>query len=341
MTRRQILILTAILGILAAALLARNFSNRMDFARSRELYGRFSSPFDPSTAGKILIGKGTEPELIELYKEKDLWHVKNLWGAWADEARVDALLVVLGDLRGDLRSSEEEAFGDFGITDEESFSVLVTDALSRPLLDLKIGTRQPGHSSFFIRQAGRGDIFYTDAKLDHLLGLFMGLEESVPVPDFWADLSLFRLDAAQVRKITVKRLKDGVTSLVAGVEREPTDEPGSGRWKLKGPKEALPADPDKILRFIATLNSIRAQGVADPNGKRYGLESPVWELSVTSGEKETVLFAGAKDAKDYLFFVKKEGTPQVFRLNGHYFEDLNVTNDKFVKETAEDKAVIP
>ena len=51
----------------------------------------------------------------------------------------------------------------------------------------------------------------------------------------------------------------------------------------------------------------------------------------------TDLPAGPKDAKDYVYFLKRADSPEVYRLNGYYFEDLNVTNDKFVKGPAEEK----
>jgi hypothetical protein len=97
------------------------------------------------------------------------------------------------------------------------------------------------------------------------------------------------------------------------------------------------------MRYIAMLNSIRAQEIMDPSGKGYGLENPAWELRVIEDGKTRSLFAGPKDPKEFIYFVKRDDALAVYRLSGYYFQDLNVTNDSFVQvpeETKKEAAVL-
>ncbi len=335
MSRKQILFLFLILAFLSTGLWARFF---LDHRQGRDVTGVDEKllAFDPGKAERILIGKGLKTQ-VEIFKEDGIWKVKELWNARADEIKVQAILSALSGIRGDLRSSDPALLKDFGITDPEAFCVKVMGGNNDLLADLKIGVKSPGHTGLFVRLFDRPDVYAVEVGLDRMLGLFTGLEEGDLSSGFWADLVLFKLEPERVKEITISRLKDGVTALRAGVVKEEGGGPGEpGRWKLIGPQESLSADPDKVLRFIVTLNSLRAQAVADPNQK-HGLDHPVWQLGVKESEggkeKETVLFAGAKDSKEYVYFVKRRGRSEVYRLNGYYFEDMNITNEKLIEDT--------
>jgi hypothetical protein len=334
MDRKHLIALAVILALLIAGVYFRDLLGKNDTAVTDGVSSRVMASFDAGRASLIAIGKGSGAASVELFRENGTWKVKKLWNAKADPAKVGALLAALPALRGDLRGSDKALFRDFAITDDEAFFIKVADDAGAPLFDLRVGNRSAGPGSYFMREGGEADVFFTDTPFDRLLGLFTALEEAMPANEFWADLSLLSVDPDKVTRITVGRVKNDVTTLMASVSRSAA---GSSDWKLSGPKESLPADPGKILGFIATMNSIRAQKVENPRNRSLGLENPVWKLTVTQDGKETALLAGPKDAKDYVYFLKRADSPEVYRLNGYYFEDLNVTNDKFVKGPAEEK----
>ena len=123
--------------------------------------------------------------------------------------------------------------------------------------------------------------------------------------------------------------------MALGLVRE-TDpkEPSKNSWKFMRKDMTSPVDPGKVLKFIATLASIKAQKVVDPSGKDYGLEKPVWQLGVTEGDKKTLLSAGPKAAKEELYYVKNSSENTLFSLSAGYFDDLNSDDTRFVKESA-------
>jgi len=165
-----------------------------------------------------------------------------------------------------------------------------------------------------------------------LLGIYTALSEATPASLFWADLRLFNLDPEKVTKIAVYLLKGEEKTMITGLERktDPQD-PRKSAWKFLHKDRASSPDPDKIMKFIATMNNIRAQKVVDPGGKTYGLEKPVWQLAVTEDGKESSLVAGPKDEKEGFFYVKCSEEPTVFGLDVSFFEDLNANDASFEK----------
>ena len=358
MNKKQIIILGVILGVLLIGILTKTWVRSADPTVAKEVYSSLSFGFDPAKLEKVLIGRGSKAAPVELVRKNGRGEIENLWNAAADQGKVDSLFEAVRNARGELRSTDSSVLSDFGIGDPDAISLKLTGADNAALLDLKIGTKKAGQDGFFVRKSGTPEVYFVDVPFDRLFGIFTSIAEAELSADFWADLKLFTLDPEKVKKIVIVRLKDGAAGKVAGVERlAQKDAPPEGGWKLVGPQKAMPVDPDKVLRFIVTLNSVRAKGVADPAGKSYGLEKPVWRLSViegappekkdplrqgsseasearpsSQGGKTIILEAGPKDKQENVYFIKLRDVPQVFRLEGSFFEDLDISDDQFLKE---------
>lgn len=331
MTRKQIIILGAILAALAAALLVKAAVRALTSDdRVREVP---SLAWTSAGVDRIQIGRGDAAPSVELAKENGVWKVKSLWDAKADAARVDGLLGTLGRAmqEAEFRGSGKALFPDFGITDAEALFLKFTKS-GQTDLDLRLGMKAAGNG-YFVRKAGSEDVYFIDADMAGLLGLFDDLKDAKLSGDVWADLALFRFDPEKVNRITVYRLKGEEKTMAAALERE-TDpkDPLKSSWKFLRKEMTLAPDPDKILKFIAAMNSVRAQKVADPAGKDYGLENPVWQLAVTDGNDKVILNAGPKAAKEDLYYVKTADAGTVFGLGAGYFDDLNVDDTRFVKD---------
>jgi len=282
---------------------------------------------------------------VELAKENGVWKVKSLWNVQADPAKVKKLIERLRGVRGELRGSGKKLFPDFGIQDAEAFSIRFLGAGNAPILDLRLGTKQAGESAYFFRKATGEEVYLADVHMAELLGISTDLQEAVPANPFWADFSLFDLNPEKVTKITVYLLKDQEKTMITGLVRltDPKD-PLKTSWKFLRKDMTSSLDPDKVLKFIAVLKSVRAEKALDPSGQGYGLEKPVWQLAVTEGNKKTLLNAGSKDEKGELFYVKRSGDPAVFGLKASFFDDLNVDDTYFVKDvppSAESEKVLP
>ncbi len=339
MKPKQIIILSVILGILVLGILLKSWIRSVgDSAGARQGDRVALTEFDPAKLERILISRpartgGSQTPAVELTKENGVWKVKSLWGAQADPEKVEAFLERLRSMQGELRGSGKKLFADFGIQDAEAFSIKLFGTGNALLQDLRLGTKQAGEHAYFIRQATSEKVYFVEANIAELLGMATDFNEAIPASLFWADLSLFNFDPEKVSKITLYLLKGEERTMIMGLERE-TDPQSllKSPWKFLRKDMTSSLDPDKVLKFIARMKSIKAGEVVDPDAKGYGLEKPVWQLAVTEAGKKTLLNAGPKDEKGGLYYVKRSGSPTVFGLQVSFFDDLNVDDTFFVKE---------
>ncbi|MFH1209082.1 MAG: DUF4340 domain-containing protein [Candidatus Omnitrophota bacterium] len=332
MKPKQIIVLSVIFGILALGILLKSWVRSAgDNAGAVQGDRVVLAECDPSKLERVLIGRGSQASSVELAKENGIWKVKSLWNAKADPLKVEKLMQQLCSARGELRSSGKKLFADFGIQDTDAFSIKFFGTGNVLLQNLRIGTKQAGESAFFIRKAASENIYLVEVNVAELLGIYSASNGATSESSFWADLSLFNLDPEKVTKITLSLLKGEEKTRVIGLERE-TDakDPLNSSWKFLSKDRSSSPDPDKVLKFIIVMNSLRAQKAVDPGGK-YGLEKPVWQLSVTENGKETLLNAGPKDEKKELCYVNRLGDPAVFSLSVSFFNDLNVDDTYFLK----------
>lgn len=341
MRPRQIIILSIIFGMLVFGILLKSWIRSADDHAAATRNGLVAlAAFDPVKLERIRITRGGRPPAVELAKENGVWKVKSLWDAKGDPAKIENFIKNLRAAQGELRGSGKNLFEDFGIQDADAFSIELFGTGNALLQDFRLGTKQAGDRAFFIRKVAGEDIYLVEMNMAELLGMFAGLGESAPPSLFWADMSLFDLDSEKVTKITVQKVKGNVKTMTAGVEliKDPKD-PAKSSWVfLQRADRSYLLDPEKVVRFIATLNSIKAQKVVDPAGKDYGLENPGWEIAVTEGDRETLLSIGGQDEKEKGCFVKISGNPAIFILGATYTGDLEIDDTRFAKEIPKEPA---
>jgi hypothetical protein len=345
MDKKQILILSVILGILALGILVKSWvRSTQETVLPAQGEGVILADFDPSRIERILIGRsltqaegGSSGSPMELVKEKGAWKVKSLWNADADSAKVEKFLGQFHAVRGELRGTGKKLFPDFGIQEKEAFSIELFDSKEALVAEFLIGTKQAGENGFFIRGPSSEEVYLADLGLTEILGMNEDVLPEAPPSGVWADLRLFKVDPEKVTRITVFQMKEDQKSMVAGLERTvDLQDQAKNSWKFLRKEMTLPLDPAKVSRFIAVMNSLRAEKVMDPLGKGYGLEKPVWQLAVTEGSKKTILNAGSEDEKEGRRFVSRPGDPTIFALQSPFFDDLNIDDTHFVKDIALD-----
>jgi hypothetical protein len=333
MKLKQIIILSIIFGALAVGIFLKSWIRSARDSAGTTRGDVLLSEFDPVKLERILISRGSRVPAVELARENGVWKVKSLWNASADSGKVEKFIQKLRSARGELRASEKKFFADFGIQDADAFSIKFFGTGNVLLQDLLLGTKQAGESAYFMRKATSENTYLVGVNMAELLGIYTDLNEATPASLFWADLDLFNLDPEKVTKITIYLLSGEEKTMITGLERkvDPAD-PLKSSWKFLRKDMASALDPDKVLKFIAVMKSVRAEKVLDPDGKEYGLEKPVWQLAVTEDGKKKILNAGPKNEKEGFFCVKRSGDPTIFGLNISFFNDLNVDDTHFVKE---------
>jgi len=336
MKPRQIIILGVIFVLLAFGIILKACARAVsDRAGARPDNRTVLAEFDPEKLERILIERGSPSYALELAKENGVWKVKSLWGAKANPARIEKFIWQFRLLKGELRGSEKKLWADFGIQDPEAFSIKFFGTGDTLLQHLRLGTRQAGNSGFFFRKAGDDRVYLAETDMEELWGIYADLKENNPDPLFWADLGLFDRDPEKVTKITLYDLRGVEKIRMIGLERiaDPQD-PLKFSWKFLHKDMNSPIDPDKVVKFIVAMNSIRADKILDPKGEGYGLEKPAWQLIVTSDGKKTILNAGARNEKEEIIYVKRSGDPSILGLKTSFWGDLNVDDTHFFKDAA-------
>lgn len=336
MKPKQIVILCVILGILAAAVLVRHLLRAASDASSAQGSALVIAAFDPEKTERIVIAHGVKAPTVELLKEAGVWKVQSLWNSRADSMKVGELLRKISALHGELRASGKKLFPDFGIDEAQAFSLRCFGPGNTALLDLRVGVTQAGPDGYFVRQGSGEDIFLVNLDMPAVLGVPAGLEDGMPLSDVWADLGLFNFDPEKVTKITLYQIKGDAKNMALGLvlETDPQD-PLKSSWKFLRKEMTSTLDPEKVLKYVATLLSIKAQKVVAPGATEYGLEKPSWQLAVTEGNKKVLLNVGAEAAKEGLYYVKLSSDPSIFALSGGYFNDLNKDDTHFVMDAAQ------
>lgn len=334
MKQKQIIVLALILSALFLAVLTKSIIQNWKYQETGgpQVYGALSFELQPKAVEKILIGRGEKKQSVSLVKTGGIWKVENLWDAAASTEKIDFLIKKMQEAKGELRGARKILFKDFGIEDGDAFFLKFIGSSGRPVLDLRIGIQTPGAGGCFLREAGSDEVYFADISVSELLGLYTALNEAEPRADFWADLTLFRLRPDRVASVAVRK----GTNTVLEVRRENTGEDLSKNpWSfVKAADPQKGPDPEKVLRFLAVLNSVQAQTVVDPAGKDYGLEAPFLEIRVTEKDSQEVqTIIGPQRPKEEFCFVKISGRPEIFKLKAHYLQDLEMTDEKLVKET--------
>lgn len=341
MKKKQIIILSLILGALLAGTVLKALIQKTDprTMPGFQSFGDLAFHFEPGNVEKILLGRGGKVP-VELVKVNGRWEIPSLWGAAALEGKVINLLEKIRGIRWESRATGQKFFADFGISDEEAFSMQLMGRGTAPLLDLRVGTKPVGQNGYFLRKASGDEVYFTDTNMAELLGIFRDFAEALPSPDFWPDLKLFDIKIDRVSSVVVNHLSEGKERVpTLGIRRDAAgDDPSKNPWNfIKEETPAKTVDPEKVLRFLVALNSTEAQNVVDPSGNDYGLDAPVLEIAVTEKDRGEVRVAlSPKGAKREIYFVKVSNRPEVFKVMANYFDfrDLDMKDEQLLKEAS-------
>lgn len=122
MNKNQILILSFILAVLIGGVVTKVRHQPDELAT--ELLSSLDLSIDKALVSKIDLHRmkaGERLSSVLLAKEGEIWRISNLFGARADQKKIDALFEEIQDAKGELRVKDEGLFEDFGITEQEAF----------------------------------------------------------------------------------------------------------------------------------------------------------------------------------------------------------------------------
>lgn len=274
-------------------------------------------------------------EAVEILKKDDAWFIATEWNTRAGAERVDSLLNLLMNLRGELRSTDPELLKDYGLQDEEAVRVeLYGPENKENLFTLLLGTGAAESELTFVRKPGSSEVFAVERPLLGAAG-FQSSKEAGTVPEagYWNDLRLLKDDTADIRVLAFKRgdAKPGAAfSLVKSETGEGENKTVS--WSFGKKTDAFEPDPRKIEDLLQLLAGARALKAVNPAGD-YGLDKPLVELELTLQDKKKVRFrvsSSGEETKSY--FIQSSEDSAVFEVSLYHVKRLDLAGRHFFLE---------
>ncbi|MBU3759879.1 MAG: DUF4340 domain-containing protein [Candidatus Omnitrophica bacterium] len=344
---RNIALLAALLAVLAGAVVYQK--NQTPYPGALKSQPVLSFKFDKEQVSAVLVDRAEDK--LRLEKSEGQWRIATQWNTAAESQKIETVIQQLGQLSGDLRSSDETLFADYGLGEEEAVRVeLRGEDPDQELAVLWVGARGLENASAFVRKPGAPEVFALETPLLQSLGFHRAVSGSGLERDseFWNDLRLFRQDIGAVEKIEIKRgASQGSESFFSMVKKENREgENVKTFWSFEGQESAFAPDEKKIEDLLQLLGGARALKALDPS-KDYGFGRPIAELTLSLKEGEPVIFRAAsagQETKSY--YLQSTSDPAVFELPLYHVKRMDLPrrhfflNNPFGIESADVKEVL-
>lgn len=301
-SRRNLLVLALVVVLLAGLSLAQKLGHRRATSRAAATV-LIEGAFTADSVGRLVLGRGAQPEAVVLAAGPDGWVVESAWGSRANRERIDALLSTLGGLAGEYRSDRPEVLPDYGLDEAGAVTIRAFGRSGEPLLALDVGRRPQGGQGNFVRLPGQDEVYLTQAGVLAQLGIYG--EPQAPAARHFLELQAVQEERVAVDAI---RLRDGAGTREYLKVFAPPAAAGAdsaaqaavrATWEWKagaGARGPTPAK-SKVDAVLGSLVSVRATDVADPNlpAATYGLDAPAREATLVLADgRQIVLEFGAE-----------------------------------------------
>lgn len=333
LSRRTLAILAAVVAVLIGISVLQSVGHRR--ATSRDATAVLAAgELKADDLGRIVLGRGAEPEAVVLEAGPDGWRIRSAWNARASRERIDGLLKALADLSGEYRSDKREVLADYGLAADAAVMIRIFGKDGREMLALEVGNRPEGAAGNFVKLPGSDEVYLTPAGVLSQLGIY-GAPET-PRPRAFLDLMAMHEDRAQVDAIRL-RDKDGTRELVkvlsapvpAGADSATVASArATWEWKTGGarPTNLAKAKVDPVLNALV---SVHANDLDDPSAPTaaYGLDAPTREavLVMADGRQLALEFGNDRPAagdKPGGTWMRVRGQPEVWVVTEYMLKNV-------------------
>ncbi|MBK6898432.1 MAG: DUF4340 domain-containing protein [bacterium] len=267
---RPLLILAAVVALLLVASVAQRVLHRRAVT-SPATATVVAADFDPAGINRVTVGAGADTATVVIERLGEGWVTRTAWDHPADPRKLQELLAALDSLQGDFRSDEAAILDDYGLGPQSApVKVTLFGKDWQPVCALLLGKRADDGAGVFVRAPGSNAVYLARTEVRGKLGLWS--PEAAPESRHFLDLSVFKTDAAGIRRIT---LHQGDKALVmekvltaAGPGDGSAPPPQEWEWTLTSPSRRALAKT-KVDGVMNALASIQAADIADP---RVGME---------------------------------------------------------------------
>ncbi|MFH1577749.1 MAG: DUF4340 domain-containing protein [Candidatus Omnitrophota bacterium] len=326
MKPKHLIFLAVILVILAGLLYIKKMRIKPEIQLSE--YKSLEISFDSSKVYAIEINKAGDTGPLSIIKDGQDWLIASKWNIKAKKQMIEQLLKEISGLQGERRSNSKGVFSDYEISDQEAFSIILSDKNGKALEHLFIGTVKPSYESSFLRKLDSAEVYLTDKDIFALIGIYEDPKEATISPDKWVDLTVVEFDIEKIESIKISRLgEEGITTL--DIKRELDEEKNLQQWVALKQEPVFDLDAKKIKNLLKQINKIYASKAVDPDGEGYGFDQPFLKVLLTGEEGPLELILGNIAEENKKDRYVKSPTGYVYILPEYRIKYIDIDTSSF------------
>jgi len=331
MNKNSVIILGLLLVVLLSIVMIKKtfFSPVVEEAE----YGSLSLSISPADISKIGIkkGKSGKPFIMQINDEGE-WVLPSFWNRIADQAKAHNFLNTLAMLEGEVRSRSVELYSDYGIADDEAFSISLYGKDGKLVNRVYLGTIKGSYMSTFLRQGDSPKVYVVNRDIYGLMDIYGDPKSAKIIGDKWLDLSLIQFIPNDITGIKITRGAGDLVETVVDLEKVQGTEEGSFDWKAPNDTAKSDPDPEKIKTYLNNVAAMKALKVVDPDGENYGFDEPFMLLTLLSGDEKMMFTIGAlvEENKEDRYIQAPDG--QAYVIAGYGIRSMNVGIDSFLSD---------
>jgi len=332
--KRQLLIGVGVLAVLVVVLLVFGPSRNRSRGVGRRAGMLVAPGFVPAEARLIKITrKGTEQ--VRVRKGPEGWTVESAWGYPAVEAKVNALLQAIEQLRiREVRSTRRTSHPELEVDEATGIWVRVLDADGTELANVCAG-KSISRERCFVRTAGSDEVAEATPNLVGATGA--GASDRKPRQKFFVTMRVTHFDEKAVRRVRLER-ESGTVVLEATEGVEQVVNPTTGqqetkpviKWVFREPETDAGQEADSAACH-AIVQGLAAMTAFDIGGPRTlavcGLAPPKATVTfefegadpAANAAPVTVLF-GEPETEENRYYAMMGGQgARIFIISPHYW----------------------
>ncbi|GEM_PF-4998217 len=331
MKSKSIYTLVAIFAILIVIYIIQNNSGEKKPAT--EEYIDLSKGVNGDEIAEVDVFRANKPDSgIILALENDSWKVKTKYNAPAKKSEIDKLMEDLTGIKGELRGTNPELAGDFGLKDSQVVKLIVKGNKGDTLLNFALGKRGPDYRGVFLKESGSNNIYLSHQNLLQSFGIFT--DNANPDSKRWVETKVFDYNRNDLQKIKIisrnksielinEVIKTNTTSKADSIKAAPKK-----KWKKGKLSPGVKLADNQANPLVGMVVNLRATDVANPDSvNNYGFERPKYKIEITdsAGDLHTFIIGKQVPGDENNYYARILGKNIIFIVNKSGFNNIFVT----------------
>ena len=313
MNTRKVTFLAAFFIFLVLALWYQKIAQSPEDLITVDSLHRFvPDDLDLQTIDALELTRPGSPD-IRLEKKNNQWQLPQWGGLPANQQNVERLLEVIGNLRGELRSSDSEVVADYELDQGEALSLAL---LSNATEQLRLFLGKGDFRTLFLRVSNSTEVY---AAPGMILG-YLGIQGKILSEQFWVETTLVSLNVKDIQELHLIMPENEATLKRIEPDQDAGDKAADqDNWEfaqIRG-KGLTQEHLEAILIVLDRVSVFEALPVDSPEREELNQPSHVLEI-ITKSKTLTLEAVQGTSAK----LIREKGSVHIYKIHDTIFERL-------------------